>query len=148
LKRFALFTVFLSVVLCGVFADDYFSGSRWRGRLNYKDASGVSRNELYELILVKDGGCILTVSGKQDGADVSQDADGFWSFDDRFFRLDVDFPSPALPHLPAVNWTSSYMFDAAKNRFTLLVKPYPDADFVIRTAFVRAGEIKLGGLAE
>jgi hypothetical protein len=111
------------------------SGGRWQGRVSYKDAGGKSRSELYELILVLDGTCIVTVSGKRDGQDLFQDADGLWSFDETFFRLDCGFPEPVFPHLPSVNWASIYQFDALKNRFTLLIKPYMDAPNVIKAAF-------------
>jgi hypothetical protein len=112
-----------------------FTDGRWQGRVSYRYSGGVPRSELYELILVPDGTCIVTVSGKQGGADVFQDADGLWSFDETFFRLDCDFPEPVFDHLPAVKWASVYQFDALKTRFTLLVKPYPDAPNVIRVSF-------------
>jgi hypothetical protein len=112
-----------------------FTDGRWQGRISYKGAGGVTRSELYELILVPDGTCIVTVSGKQGGVDVFQDADGLWSFDETFFRLECDFPEPVFEHLPAVNWASVYQVDALKSRFTLLVKPYPDAPNTVRVSF-------------
>jgi hypothetical protein len=117
-----------------------FTEGRWQGRISYKDADGKSRSELYELILVPNGTCIVTVSGRaagasQDSRDVFQDADGLWSFDETFFRLECDFPEPVFEHLPALNWVSVYQFDAIKSRFTLLVKPYPDAPNTVRAAF-------------
>jgi hypothetical protein len=112
-----------------------FTEARWQGRINYKDAGGINHSDLYELILVPNGTCIVTVSGKQGGVDVFQDADGLWSFDENFFRLECDFFEPVFDHLPAVNWVSVYQFDALKTRFTLLVKPYPDAPNVIKAAF-------------
>jgi hypothetical protein len=117
-----------------------FAGGRWQGRIVYKDSGGISHSELYELILVPNGSCIVTVSGKQDGQDVVQDTDGLWSFDETFFRLECDFPDPVFEHLSAINWVSVYQFDALKSRFTLLVKPYPDAPAVIRTAFNKVDE--------
>ncbi|GHT87837.1 hypothetical protein FACS1894137_15590 [Spirochaetia bacterium] len=64
-----------------------------------------------------------------------QDADGLWSFDETFFRLECDFPDPVFKHLPSINWVSVYQFDTLGNRFTLLVKPYPDAPALIRAVF-------------
>jgi hypothetical protein len=143
----ALF-VFLTAVLAGVavygqsggVSADPFSGSRWQGRVNYRDAGGASRSELYELILVPNGTCIVTVSGKRDGEDVFQDTDGLWSFDGTFFRLECDFFDPVFEHIPGINWTSVYQFDALKSRFTLLVKPYPEAPNTIRAAFNRVDD--------
>jgi hypothetical protein len=119
---------------------DLFSESRWQGRVSYKDSDGINRNELYELILVPNGTCIVTVSGRQDSQDLFQDADGLWSFDETFFRLECDFSEPVFEHLPAVKWASVYQFDALKSRFTLLVKPYPDAPNLVRVAFNRVDD--------
>jgi hypothetical protein len=132
------FFVFLMVLLTGIagFAQSApFTEGRWQGRISYRGADGKSRSEAYELILVPNGTCIVTVSGKQDGRDVFQDADGLWSFDESFFRLECDFPEPVFEHLPSLNWVSVYQFDALKSRFTLLVKPYPEAPNTVRAAF-------------
>jgi hypothetical protein len=112
-----------------------FTEGRWQGRISYKGTDGLSHSDLYELILVPNGTCIVTVSGKRNGADIFQDTDGLWSFDDSFFRLECDFPEPVFEHLPALNWVSVYQFDALNNRFTLLVKPYPDAPNLVKVSF-------------
>ncbi|MDR1352899.1 MAG: hypothetical protein LBK05_06415 [Treponema sp.] len=137
-----VFFLFLTAILTclavsaqSVSSSNPFTGGRWQGRVSYRYSGGVTRSELYELILVPDGTCIVTVSGRQGGADVFQDADGLWSFDETFFRLECDFTEPVFPHLPAVNWASVYQFDAQGSRFTLLVKPYPTAPNVVRVSF-------------
>jgi hypothetical protein len=117
-----------------------FIGARWQGRLSYRDASGRNRAELYELVLSPGGTCIVTVSGKEGGADVFQDGDGLWSYDDTFFRLECGFYDPVFAHIPAIKWVSVYQFSADKTRFTLLVKPYPDAAANIRAACVMVEE--------
>jgi hypothetical protein len=132
--------VCLTVILLSFAASAFgqsnpFTDGRWQGRISYRDAGGKSRSELYELILVQNGTCIVTVSGKRDGADVFQDTDGEWYFDENVFGLDCNFPEPVFEHLPAVKWASVYEFDALKTRFTLLIKPYPDAPNVIKAAF-------------
>jgi hypothetical protein len=134
-KRLIAVIAFTLAVVFIVQAQSPFSEGRWQGRVTYKDAAGKTRSELYELILVPNGTCIVTVSGKQAGADVFQDADGLWSFDETFFRLECDFPEPVFEHLPSINWVSVYQFDALNNRFTLLVKPYPDAPNLIKVSF-------------
>ena len=120
-----------------------FTEGRWQGRINYRDSGGISRSDLYELILVPNGTCIVTVSGKQNGADVFQDADGLWSFDENFFRLECDFFDPVFEHLPAINWASVYQFDALGSRFTLLVNPHPDAPNVVKTTFNKVDDCRL-----
>jgi hypothetical protein len=117
-----------------------FIGARWQGWLSYRDASGRNRAELYDLVLSPGGTCIVTVSGKEGGADMFQDGDGLWFYDDTFFRLECGFYDPVFAHIPAIEWISVYQFSADKTRFTLLVKPYPDAAANIRAAFVRVEE--------
>jgi hypothetical protein len=134
-KTFFAFLLIILVSIAASAQSSPFSEGRWQGRVSYKDAAGKTQSELYELILVPNGTCIITVSGKQAGAEVFQDADGLWSFDETFFRLECDFPEPVFEHLPAINWASVYQFDALQNRFTLLVKPYPDAAKVIKVSF-------------
>ncbi|GHV82076.1 hypothetical protein AGMMS49991_06340 [Spirochaetia bacterium] len=119
------------------FTQDQGSG-RWRGRIDYRDAGGISRNYLYELILIPDGTCIVTISGKQNGEDVFQDADGSWSFNEPFFYLECDFPEPVFDHLPALNWRGFCRFDA--NRFTLMLKLYPDAPKDETVAFTKVDD--------
>jgi hypothetical protein len=125
--------------------DNPFAGARWQGRLVYRDPSGVQRSDLYELILVPNGTCIVTLSSRQgrgpNAPELFQDGDGLWSYDKNFFRLDCDFFDPVLEHLPGLSWTSVYQFDnQAKTRFTLLIKPYPAAEGLIRAAFVRTDD--------
>jgi hypothetical protein len=141
------FLVFLPVLLAGIAAfaqsdppSNPFTGGRWQGRISYRDGGGVSRSELYELILVPDGTCIVTVSGRQGNAEVFQDADGLWSFDEYFFRLECDFPEPVFRHLSALKWASVYQFDGLKSRFTVMVKPYPEAPNVMRVSFNRVDD--------
>jgi hypothetical protein len=106
---------------------DPFTGVLWQGRITYKDSNGISHSDLYDLILASNGTCIVKITGRLNGEEAFQDADGHWSFDETFFRLDCDFPDPVFEHIPALNWVSVYQFDTLKNRFTLLIKPYPNA---------------------
>jgi hypothetical protein len=132
------FLVFLTAVLACLTVSaqsNPFTDGHWQGRVSYRDSGGITRSELYELILVPNGTCIVTVRGKQGGVDIFQDSDGLWSFDETFFRLECDFPEPVFEHLPAVNWASVYQFDELKSRFTLLVKPFSNAPNVVRVAF-------------
>jgi hypothetical protein len=103
-----------------------FTGVPWQGSISYKDSSGITYTDRYDLTLAPNNTCIVKITGKQNGVEVFQEADGLWSFDENFFRLECDFPDPVFEHLPALNWVSLYEFDALKTRFTLLVKPYPD----------------------
>jgi hypothetical protein len=133
-----LFSVFLITIIACIAASaqsNPFTDALWQGRISYRDANGVAHSELYELILVPNGACIVTVSGKQNGVDLFQDSDGLWSFDENFFRLECDFPEPVFERLVSIKWASVYQFDDLKSRFTLLIKPYPDAPNVTRVSF-------------
>ncbi|GHV83342.1 hypothetical protein AGMMS50212_06820 [Spirochaetia bacterium] len=130
--------IFTFVVLCAnsyAQSADPFTKAHWQGRINYKDTSGVQHSDLYELILVLNGTCIVTVTTKENGEEVFQDGDGMWSFDENFFRIECDFIDPVIERLPSINLVSVYQFDALKNRFTLLVKPYPDAKNNMKVSF-------------
>lgn len=117
-----------------------FAGSTWQGRVSYRDSYNRQRTDTYELVLVANGTCIITVQSRQDAQDLFQEADGLWSYDGSFFRLECDFPGGEIKHLPFINWASLYQFDAMQNRFTLLVKPWPDASFSVKTAFIRVDD--------
>ncbi|MDR1256603.1 MAG: hypothetical protein LBJ86_02525 [Spirochaetaceae bacterium] len=64
-----VFPVFLLVIAAGVSlsaqsaSSNPFTGGHWQGRVSYRDSGGAARSEFYELILVPDGTCIVTVSG-------------------------------------------------------------------------------------
>ncbi|GHV80932.1 hypothetical protein AGMMS49944_27230 [Spirochaetia bacterium] len=127
MKKLVFVFVFASLsTLTYAQSSNPFTDARWQGRINYKDTSGITHNDRYDLILVPNGTCIVKITGKQNGVEAFQEADGRWSFNETFFRLECDFPDPVFEHLPALNWVSGYQFDALKTRFTLLVKPYPD----------------------
>jgi hypothetical protein len=117
-----------------------FAGSTWQGRVSYRDSYNRPRTDTYELVLAANGTCIITVQSRQDGRELFQEADGLWSYDNSFFRVECDFPTGEIKYLPSLAWASLYQFDAMYNRFTLLVRPWPEADFSVKTAFIRVDD--------
>jgi hypothetical protein len=115
-------------------------GSRWQGRINYTDASNAKHSDLYEIIFVPNGTCIVSVRTTEYGEELFQDGDGLWSYDDNFLRVECDFADAVIERLPSIRWTSIYQFDTPLNRFTLLVPPYPDAKNNVRLQFVKVSE--------
>jgi hypothetical protein len=111
-------------------------GARWQGRINYTD-NGTRRSDLYEIIFVANGTCIVSVRTKEKGEELFQDGDGLWSYDDNILRLECDFISPTIERLPSIRWISVYQFDAPKNRFTLLVPPAPGIKSNIRLQLIK-----------
>jgi hypothetical protein len=114
-------------------------GERWQGRIVYKDGDK-NYSDLYEIIFVANGTCIITVSATESGVALFQDGDGLWSYDDNFLRIECDFYSPQIGRLPGIRWVSVYPFDNLKNRFTLLVPPYPGAENNVRIPFIKTGD--------
>ena len=119
---------------------------RWQGRVNYTDGQGVRRSDLYEIIFVKGGTCIVSVNTRVNGKDLYFDADGLWSESAEgitgasVLRVECDFPDSPLEYLYGIRWASLYQFDNGNTRFTLLVPPYPDAPRNVRVQFVRVEE--------
>jgi hypothetical protein len=139
-KLTIIFLLTAATILSPALPDNPFAGSRWQARVSYRDADNRSRSDTYEIVLAANGTCIVTVTTRQNGKELFQDADGLWSYDDRFFRLECDFPDAEIDYLPYINWSSVYQFDTMQNRFTLLVKPYPDANATVRVSFVRVDD--------
>jgi uncharacterized caspase-like protein len=116
---------------------DPFTRGRWEALLNYQDREGKTHSDQYEIIFAGNGTCLVTVRTRENGVDLFQDGDGFWSYDDTFLRIECRFPNPAIRGLAEMNWSSLYQFDGNRRRFTLLVPPYPGAARTIRAAFTR-----------
>ncbi|MDR1353467.1 MAG: hypothetical protein LBK05_09320 [Treponema sp.] len=118
----------------------------WLGRVNYTDPQGARRSDLYEIIFIKGGTCIVSVNATANGEEVCFDADGLWSESADtitgapFLRIECDFPDSPLEYLYGIRWASIYQFDSGNTRFTLLVPPYPDAPHSVRVQFVRVEE--------
>jgi hypothetical protein len=113
-----------------------FATGRWQGRIAYKDADGIQHSDLYELVFVPNGTCIVTVITKENGKDLTQDGDGLWSYDNDFLRVECDFMDPVIARLPGIRWVSVYQFDNLRTRFTLLVPPHEGAKSNVRIALV------------
>jgi hypothetical protein len=119
-------------------ADPFLStpGTRWQGRINYKDAEGVKHSDFYEIIFIANGTCIVSVRTKENGEELFQDGDGLWflTFSEEFgdtLRIECDFIDPTIERLSEIRWVSFYQFDNP-NSFRLLVPPYPDAKNYVR----------------
>jgi hypothetical protein len=119
---------------------------RWQGRVNYIDPQDVRRSDLYEIIFIRGGTCIVSVNTAVNGKDVYFDADGLWSESADgvtggfFLRIECDFLDSPLEYLYGIRWASIYQFDSGNTRFTLLIPPYPDAPRSVRVQFVRVEE--------
>jgi hypothetical protein len=141
MKKFIILLL-LGAIIVPAFAqtENPFAGSRWRGRVTYRDSYNQRHTDTYDLALAANGTGIVTISTRLNGQELFQDADGLWSYDEKMFRLECDFPEAEIRRLPSLAWASVYQFDTMRNRFTLLVKPFPDADFTVKTAFVRVDD--------
>jgi hypothetical protein len=142
-RAIVLLTVFFLGAMCFAQSNNPFltpSGTRWQGRIAYTDAANAKHSDLYEIIFVANGTCIVSVRTKENGEELFQDGDGLWSYDDNFLRVECDFIDAAIERLPSIRWTSIYQFDTPQNRFTLLVPPYPDAKNNVRVQMIKTEE--------
>ena len=138
----AVFLFASVIVLIPAQGSDPFAGSRWQGRVSYRDAENRLRNDLYELILVKNGTCIVTLTTSEKRKELFQDGDGLWSFDREgsIFRLDCEFYDVTIAHIPYINWKSVYNMDEKGSTFSLLIKPYPGAPSSVSVRFNRVDD--------
>ena len=150
MKREKLFLAVLVLFATPLFAQQSSfilpATERWQGRINYTDPQGVRRSDLYEIIFIKGGTCIISVNTKVNGGEIYFDADGLWSESAdtisgaSVLRVECDFPDSPFEYLTGVRWASIYRFDQDNIRFTLIVPPYPDAPHNVRLQIVRIEE--------
>ena len=141
MKKSILFflLLFSGLVLMPAQSDDPFSGSCWQGTIKYTDTANRRRSDQYELILVKNGTGIVTVTTKDGRKEIFQDGDALWSINNGVFRLECEFYDAAIENIPYIDWKSVYNLEN-RNSFSLLVKPYPDAKSNIRVSFNRVDD--------
>ena len=113
-----------------------FSGT-WNGTVAYAEGNRNYR-DIYNIVLFDDSTAIITGRARVDGGEVQQDADGYRSIDDTFFRLEADFLSPLIPRLESVKWTSVYTLDNNAHRLVLLVNPAPGIKNTVRVTLTKA----------
>jgi hypothetical protein len=150
MKREKLFAVLFVLFAAPLFAQQspfiLPAAERWQGRINYADPQGARRSDLYEIIFIKGGTCIISVNATADGREVYFDADGLWSESAdaltgaSVLRVECDFPDSPFERLYGVRWAGVCRFDSGNTRFALLVPPYPDAPLSVRVQFVRVEE--------
>jgi hypothetical protein len=112
-------------------------GGTWNTALTYTDGNNNYR-DFYQIELFEDNTCIVTVRTQENGKEVQQDADGYWSYNDTFFRLACEFSNPAIPRLESLRWTSVYTLDNNNRRLVLLVNPAPGAKNAVRAILTKA----------
>ena len=143
MKKLIIFFLLLSIAgFASAQSPDPFSGSHWQGKVSYKDPDNRSRSDLYDLILVKNNTCIVTVTTTAARKELFQDGDGQWSFDKEgnIFRLECEFFDVAIEHIPYIDWKSVYKMDSQNNTFTLLIRPYPEAKSNVSIRFNRVDD--------
>jgi hypothetical protein len=111
-------------------------GGTWNTTVTYNDGNKNYR-DLYQIELFEDNTCIVTVSAQENGRELRQDADGYWSYDDTFFRLECEFINPVISRLPSLRWTSVYTLDSNNRRLVLLVNPAPGLRNTVRAILTR-----------
>ena len=111
----------------------------WNGTVAYTDGDR-SYLDLYSIVLFDDSTAIITIRTQQNGGEIQQDADGYWSYDDTCFRLEGDFLNPLVPRLDSVKWASVYTLDNSGRRLVLLVHPAPGVRNTVRVILTKVKE--------
>jgi hypothetical protein len=111
----------------------------WNGTVAYAEGNQNYR-DLYSIVLFDDSTAIITVRTRQNGREIQQDSDGYWSHDDTFFRLEGDFLNPLIPRLESLTWTSVYTLDNNNRRLVLLVRPAPGVRNTVRLILTKVRE--------
>ncbi|MBO5137953.1 MAG: hypothetical protein J6B81_05620 [Spirochaetaceae bacterium] len=95
---------------------DYFAGT-WQGSVSTENA-----DYDYEITLQAKGKCSVKVTTyNAAGVELSQTANGTYSHDKDFFRLNANFRGGAIENLRKLNWKSVYVFSDDKTSFNILV---------------------------
>lgn len=95
---------------------DYFVGT-WQTSVSTENA-----DYDYEITLQPNGKCSVKVTTyNAAGKEVSQTANGIYSHDKDFFRLNVNFRGGSIENLKKLDWKSVYVFDGNKTSFNILV---------------------------
>ena len=95
---------------------DYFAGT-WQTSVSTENA-----DYDYELTLQPNGKCSVKVTTYNvAGNEVSQTANGTYSHDKDFFRLNANFRGATIENLKKLDWKSVYVFDGNKTSFNILV---------------------------
>jgi hypothetical protein len=115
---------------------DSLFGGTWNTTVSYNDGV-TSYRDLYQIELFEDSTCIVSVRTQENGKEARQDGDGYWSYDDNFFRLECDFINPVISRLASLRWTSVYTLDSNNRRLVLLVNPAPGVKNTVRAVLTR-----------
>lgn len=95
---------------------DYFAGT-WQ-----TSVSTDSADYDYEIKLEKNGKCsVKVVTYDSAGTEKTQTANGTYSHDKDFFRLNVNFRNASIENLRKLAWRSVYVFNNDKSSFNILI---------------------------
>ncbi len=95
---------------------DYFVGT-WQTSVSTENA-----DYDYELTLQPNGKCSVKVTTyNAAGKEVSQTANGIYSHDKDFFRLNVNFRGGSIENLKKLDWKNVFAFNEDKTSFNILI---------------------------
>ena len=95
---------------------DYFVGT-WQTSVSTENA-----DYDYEITLQENGKCsVIVTTYNLAGNEVSQTANGTYSHDKDFFKLNVNFRGSTIENLKKLDWKSVYTFNDNKSSFNILV---------------------------
>jgi TolB-like protein len=92
--------------------------------------------DTYEISFLPDNRCSVRATSTVNGKTVSQDAQGSYSYDGTFFKLNALFRNVVIPHIQGLQWTSVTTFNANNSAFNILAAPADKAD-PVRVTFTK-----------
>jgi hypothetical protein len=131
MKRF-VFCVLPLVLLAGapLSADPALSGA-YAGTVVYNHAPLT-----YRLTFKGASACGVRAEALVNGREVSQEAEGVYSCDGTFFRLNAVFRNPRIPALAGIQWVSVVSFNGDSS-FAILAAPDGSGGSPVRMVFVK-----------
>jgi TolB-like protein len=79
----------------------------------------------YNIVLMHSNMCIITVKTVQNGREIEADANGTWSYDKDFLRINGNFSNSGIKGLTGINWSSLYRFNNTDNSSFNIMIPSP-----------------------
>ena len=96
----------------------------------------------FTIVFMYNNMCIITVKTVQDGREIAEEADGYWTYDENFYggtliRINGNFPNSRIRGLSRINWRSVYTFsNAGDTAFSMLITP-PNGNAQTQISFAR-----------
>jgi hypothetical protein len=106
--------VVLGMAVFAAPAENPFIGE-WHGSVEGYD---------FIILLMHSNMCIITVTTIYDDSELTEEAEGTWSYDNNIIRVNAAFRNSKIPGINRLSWISTYNFLSNDNTtFSILITP-------------------------